>query len=187
MTYQYRLQFIKSTKGLKMKAKLFCSVIFGTSLLFGGGSYKVKPANNKLYQNECASCHFGYQPGLLPKKSWKKLMKAKSLENHFGVDASLDEADRVKILKYLEANSAETQKNSSKVSRKFLKSLVGKAPLKITDIPYFKKEHREIPKRLIVQKEVKSLANCKACHTTADKGYFGEKGIKIPNYGKWDD
>ena len=46
---------------------------------------------------------------------------------------------------------------------------------------------KEIRKNLITQKEVKGLFNCIACHTTADKGIYGERDIKIPNFGRWED
>jgi len=60
-------------------------------------------------------------------------------------------------------------------------------PLRISQTPYFLREHRGVPKRFIEQKEVKSLANCTACHTTATQGSYSERAIKIPNYGRWDD
>ncbi len=145
----------------------------------------VAVVKNKTYINECGSCHFAYQPGLLPERSWQKLMG--NLEDHFGTDASLDEEDSKKILDYLVENSAEKFTNYKR-SRKIAKSIPSsQTPIKISDTPYFKKEHREIPKRLITQKEVKSISNCTACHTTAQKGIYGERGINIPNYGKWDD
>ncbi|MDQ1340923.1 MAG: hypothetical protein QG567_2081, partial [Campylobacterota bacterium] len=51
---------------------------------------------------------------------------------------------------------------------------------------YFIKEHKGIKPKLIEQKDVKSLANCMACHTKADKGSYSEREINIPNYGKWE-
>ena len=49
------------------------------------------------------------------------------------------------------------------------------------------REHREIPKKLILQPEVKSFANCNACHTKAESGSYREREIRIPNYGRWED
>ena len=133
---------------------------------------RVAPVTNKLYKNECGSCHFAYQPGLLSGKSWEKVMK--TLDDHFGTNATLEREDFQKISDYLKKNSkrAGYERNT---------------PIAISQTPYFKKEHRKIPKRFITQKEVKSLSNCTACHTTAEKGYYGERGIMIPNYGRWDD
>ena len=65
--------------------------------MFGkrGGGREIAPVDNALYKKECASCHFGYQPGLLPAQSWSYIMQ--NLEKHYGVDASIDEQDRVAI------------------------------------------------------------------------------------------
>jgi mono/diheme cytochrome c family protein len=146
-----------------------------------------KPEYAELYRQECAACHMAYQPEFLPKRSWKKMMSDKALQDHFGTDATLEESDRQKIAAFLEANSADS-KATGKYFRKIARSIPDRAtPLRISETPYFKKEHREIPRRLITQTEVKSIANCAACHRTADKGYYGERDIVIPNYGRWDD
>lgn len=150
------------------------------------GKTGVKPVDNQLYIKECASCHFGYQPGLLSEKSWNIVMN--NLADHFGTDASLEKEDFDAIYKYImenSANKAMEYKRSAKMANSIAST---NQPIDaITKVPYFIKEHREIPKRLIVQEEVKSLSNCIACHTTANKGYYGERSIKIPNYGRWDD
>lgn len=149
-----------------------------------GGSKGFAPATDPLYQKECASCHFAYQPALLPKTSWQEMMK--NLENHYGVDASLDEEDAQKILEYLSANSLEhsNSKRAGKIMRSINPAIIYPS---ITQIPYFEKKHRKIPQHLINQKEVKSLARCSACHREADKGIYDDKSVNIPNYGRWDD
>lgn len=145
----------------------------------------VAPALNENYINECASCHFGYQAGLLPNRSWEKIMGG--LEDHFGTDASLEPEDVQTILKYLVDNSAEKFTNYKRSKR--INNSISRysTPIAITKTPYIVKKHDDIPSKLITQKEVSSLANCKACHTTADKGIYGERDINIPNYGRWDD
>ena len=65
----------------------------------------VAPVNNQLYIKECGSCHFPYQPGLLPANSWKKMMV--NLDKHFGVDATIAPEDFETLSKYLNDNSAE--------------------------------------------------------------------------------
>lgn len=169
-----------------MKKIVIISLLIGGSLF--GGSYQkvgVAPVNDEFYKSECASCHFAYQPGLLPAKSWQKLMGG--LSNHFGTDASLDAADNTKILKYLVDNSAE-KSTQYKRSRKINASIAeNETPIAVTKTKYFTRKHRRIPQRLITQKEVGSLSNCMACHTTADQGVYSERAIKVPNYGRWDD
>ncbi|MDH4944051.1 diheme cytochrome c [Sulfurimonas sp. C5] len=169
-----------------MKKVLIGSLLIAGSLF--AGSYAkvgVAPVNNEFYKVECASCHFAYQPGLLPAKSWQKLMGG--LNNHFGTDASLEAADNKRILKYLIDNSAE-KFTQYKRSRKINASIKeNETPIAVTETKYFKRKHRKIPQRLIIQKEVGSLSNCMACHTSADKGVYSERAIKIPNYGRWED
>lgn len=145
----------------------------------------VAPVKDEFYARECGSCHFAYQPGLLPERSWVKLMS--NLENHFKSDASLDEEDNKKILNYLIGNSAEKFRNYKR-SRKIDDSIrKDETFIAVSDTRYFKKEHRKIRRNMIEQKEVKSIANCMACHKTADRGSYEERDINIPNYGKYED
>jgi hypothetical protein len=149
--------------------KILLITAFGLSFAFAGS---VKPADNALYQKECASCHFGYQPALLGKASWEKVMV--NLSDHFGTDASLSKVESEQILNYLLTNVG-----SGKIT-------ANNSTMQITKSPYFIKEHRKIPANLITQKEVSSLSNCLACHTTADKGNYSERTIVIPNHGRWE-
>ena len=172
-----------------MKRLILSLVLIAGSLYAGLLDFTQKrgvaPVTDTFYEKECASCHFAYQPGLLPQRSWVKLMG--DLDNHFETDASLESEDNQRILKYLIDNSAEkftNYKRSKKINRSISST---KTPIAVTKTPYFVKKHRDIQKKLIVQKEVSSLANCMACHTTADKGSYSERDINIPNYGKWDD
>jgi Dihaem cytochrome c len=77
---------------------------------------EVKPVTNKAYLTECSDCHFAYQPGLLPAKSWEKLLTADALRKHFGINAEI-EADTLKeIREYAIDNAAD--KSYYKRSRK---------------------------------------------------------------------
>jgi hypothetical protein len=60
----------------------------------------VMPAQtNARFQQECASCHMAFPPGLLPAASWTKMMSA--LDKHFGADASLTPAETAEITGFL--------------------------------------------------------------------------------------
>ena len=142
-----------------------------------GDSVKSGQVVNNVYAKECGACHLAYQPQFLPKRSWVKIMN--TLDDHFGENASLDEAARTQILAYLAANSAETSR--SKMSRKILSSIKDTdTPLRITGTPYFKKEHDEFPPDVFKRKSIVSPSNCAACHPAADKGDFDEHSVKIP-------
>lgn len=141
--------------------------------------------DNPVYQNECGSCHMTYPPGLLPERSWRKLMSG--LDNHFGDNAELDAANRQAITEFLVNNSAD--KSDYRRSRRFAATDDGAViPLRISETPYFIREHNEIPARLVTgNPEVRSFSHCNACHTKATQGSFRERDIHIPGYGRWDD
>jgi mono/diheme cytochrome c family protein len=139
----------------------------------------------KLYKEECASCHMAYPASLLPARSWVKILN--NLERHFGDNAGLDPATLANLSQYLLANSADT--SNSRRSRKLLRSLpTDDTPLRISELPYIRREHHEIPNRYIESNpQVTSLSNCNACHQGAEQGTFNEHQVRIPGYGSWDD
>jgi hypothetical protein len=147
----------------------------------------IKPVIDKKYQDECSECHFAYQPGLLPSKSWEVLLTPEALHKHFGVNAELDN-DTLKVIHaYAVANSAE--KSWYKRSRKIaVATEEGPAPLRITELRYISLKHRDIPEKMIKgNKGVKSLSFCDKCHTQAAKGIYDTDTVNIPNFPKWDD
>jgi len=150
------------------------------------GHRSLLPVNSSdLYQSECGSCHFAYQPGLLPARSWQKMMGG--LDNHFGDNAELAVKSKTEILAYLQQGAADVQLHRK--SAKFLRGISSDAvPLRITELPYMKRKHDEIPARFISgNPKVGSLANCVACHTQAANGNFDEDSVRIPNFGRWED
>lgn len=145
----------------------------------------VAPIANPQYAAECGECHMVYSPELLPERSWRKLMSG--LDDHFGDNAELAADTRDQITEYLLANSAEHA--SSRRPQKILRSLSATdTPLRITDTPYMRRKHDEVPARLITGNDkVRSLSNCAACHTRAESGSFAEREINIPGAGRWED
>jgi hypothetical protein len=148
-------------------------------------SVGVAPVSSPLYKEECSSCHMAYSPGLLPARSWKKIMSG--LENHFGDNAELDVETIKNISEFLITNSADN--SEYRRSRKIMRSLSNSnVPIRISETPYIKNKHDEIPDRLIKgNKKVNSLANCNSCHTKAEQGLYSENGVNIPGFGRWDD
>ena len=170
-----------------MKYLIFLALIINSLLASDNFNTKtdVAPVNNQLYIKECGSCHFPYQPGLLPSNAWNKMMT--NLENHFNSDASLNEADLQTLTKYLNDNSAEKNMQYKRSNRIVSSLAKNQIPDSISTTPYMIKKHEDIRKDLITQNEVKGLFNCMACHKTADKGIYGERDINIPNFGRWKD
>ena len=149
--------------------KIAILTVFATLSLFAKNE-NVGEVNMPLYKKECGSCHMAYQPKLLNQASWQKMMD--NLKEHFGTDASLEADETAKIKNYL-----------------LKESYVGEGGVhdKISSQRWFIKEHRKISPALVSQPAVKSWANCAACHTTAEKGLYGERHIKIPGYGTYRD
>jgi hypothetical protein len=145
----------------------------------------VYPVDHELYRSECGGCHFTYQPGLLPRHDWERVMDA--LAEHYGDDASLDEQTAAEIRRYLLANAADRADQSR--ARAFSSgSDAGDVLPRITNTDYFRREHYEIPARLVRgNREVGSFSNCQACHRNADTGIYNEHQVIIPGVGKWDD
>jgi hypothetical protein len=122
------------------------------------------------YQQECASCHLAFPPGMLPAASWRRLMDR--LPHHFGIDASLDAPTRQQINSWLAANAGTHEK-------------VARDPSpppqdRITRAAWFVQEHDGVRPATWALPAVKSAANCAACHTRADQGEFRERDIRIP-------
>ncbi len=174
------------------KILLMMAIVGFSSQAYAGNIFEnlfrfkgVKPVMNDLYNDSCSECHYAYFPGLLPKRSWEKLMLPDALEDHFGENAELDEEDRVEVLKFLVDNAADTSfyKRSTKIVRSIPEDVT---PLRITEVPYIKRKHKDLPDKYVKNNpKVKSLINCNACHRAIDKGIFDDDTILIPNYGYW--
>jgi len=127
------------------------------------------PASAMLpaYKQECAACHMAYPPGMLPASSWSRMMKG--LDQHYGIDASLDAAMVRQISTWLEAH-AGTYKRVREVPPQD----------RITQSAWFERKHREVEPAVWKRAAVGSRANCIACHTRADQGDFDDDRVRIP-------
>jgi len=136
----------------------------------------LKPVTNQVYTETCGECHFAYQPELLPSASWLKILN--QLDDHFGeeIEADLDTIETISA--YLKSNAAEN--SSAKRSKKIMRSLGNRVPIRIVDIPYIRKKHHELDPAVFKRKAIGSLSNCAACHTTAMKGIYDDDDVKIP-------
>ena len=164
-------------RGIGVLAATGTAVVLGFSLSAGAahgdsGENMLPRLSHKAWQQECASCHVAYPPSLLPKASWRRMMSG--LDKHFGENASLDPATQADILKFLEANAANS---GSKVPRRMA---ANEAPLRITETRWFVHEHDEVPRATWSRKSVGSAANCAACHRQAEQGNYNEDAIRIP-------
>lgn len=183
---------------IKSKTLLLVSLVLATSgmAMADDDSYFIQQwkgtpksylgkTDNEKYLKECGACHFAYQPGLLPAASWEQVMA--NLSDHFGENAELP-ADEIKSIRnYLLNNAAG--RVSAKLPAKMLQGNNAKqATMRITETPYFKKEHDEIPLKMVKNNpQVVSFSRCDSCHTRAADASFNEHEVKIPGYGRWED
>ena len=73
--------------------------------------------------------------------------------------------------RFANAGDAGGQRYSSKL----LKGVApGAATQRITELPKWVSEHRKVPDWEWRHKEVRTKANCVACHTAAEQGYYEE-------------
>jgi hypothetical protein len=151
---------------------------FFEDLFNGKKSPGVAPVDNQTYNDECGGCHFPYQPGLLPARSWEKLMS--SLDEHFGENAELDAETLKALTQYAVTNAADHSrfKRSVKIMRSLRDS---ETPLRITKTPYIINKHDELSTADVAgNPKVRSLSNCKACHASPETGSFSEDDVRIP-------
>lgn len=149
------------------------------------GKLDVAPVTDETYRQECGACHFAYQPGLLPARSWEALMGG--LTEHFGENAELPPAQAEALLVYLRANAADQA--PYKRSQGMMRALrPEETPLRISETRYFQGQHHELPRRVVQDNpQVASFSRCDACHTRAGDGSYNEHQVQVPGYGRWDD
>lgn len=134
-----------------------------------GGDHYFPPVSDAQVKAECGSCHLAFPPSMLPAASWQRMMG--ELDRHFGDDASVEPALAAKIKAYLVANAGDA--GGRAYGRKLLRGVnPGDAPQRITELPKWVREHREVPARDWRDPKVRSKANCTACHADAEIGYF---------------
>lgn len=125
----------------------------------GGGLADADPA----YLKECGACHLAYPPSLLPAASWRAMLAG--LDRHFGQNAELDDGLRARLEGWLVRQAGPGD---------------GGAPPRITELGWFRREHRKVGAEVVARPAVGSLANCGACHPAAARWDFEEDRVTIP-------
>jgi hypothetical protein len=131
-----------------MKRAVLLLLMLGMSPV-QAGTNKPPSTGYVKWQEECSSCHVAYPPHMLSPENWQSLMGG--LDKHFGSNAVLDARDNKKILGFLQryAGSGDRYAASS---------------LRISDTPWFRREHRSIAAKEWTNPDVRSRSNCSACH-----------------------
>lgn len=121
----------------------------------------------QAYIAECAACHTAYAPGLLPARSWQRVMSG--LDQHYGTDASLDEATVRQLSTWLVANAGTYKRVKEEPPQD-----------RLTRSAWFERKHDDVPSAVWKHPAIKSAANCGACHPGADRGDFDDDNIRLP-------
>lgn len=119
------------------------------------------------YTQECASCHVPYPPGMLPARSWQRVMSG--LDQHYGTDASLDARTAQEISAWLQTHAGTYKRVTEPPPQD-----------RITRSAWFERKHREIEPSVWKLPSVKSAANCAACHVGAEHGQFDDDNLRQP-------
>lgn len=150
---------------MQAKTWLTCGLLLASGALLADGP-RLSPATDKIWLEECGSCHVAYPPSMLSADNWRRMMGG--LDKHFGANASLDPASAQHITAFLERNaSTRGERNASNT-------------LRITDTRWFVREHDEVSPATWRDPKVKSAANCAACHTDTASGLYKERSIVTP-------
>jgi mono/diheme cytochrome c family protein len=119
------------------------------------------------YTAECAACHTAYPPGMLPAKSWQRIMKG--LDQHYGSDASLDAKTVAEIGQWLQIHAGTYKRVAEEPPQD-----------RLTKSAWFERKHRKIEPAVWQLPSVKSTANCAACHTGTEQGFFDDDHLQRP-------
>ncbi len=127
------------------------------------------PVTDAKIRGYCGSCHMAYQPSMLPAASWRLIMT--SLNEHFDEKVTL-KPDMLKHITDYHVIHAGDNDVAGRAGQIALAGLRPDAkPLRITDTPYFKREHNFLENRILGD-WVGSAANCPACHLGAWVGDY---------------
>lgn len=114
---------------------------------------RVGPVTDPATVKECGECHMAFQPALLPRESWDRIMDG--LATHFGDNASLPPDTAATIRAYLTGHAGRGDGTRQR----------------ITEQRWWEREHRFRP-AVWARDGVRSKANCEACHRDAARGWY---------------
>jgi hypothetical protein len=135
----------------------------------GGREANQFAAPPEAVRKACGSCHMVFPPQMLPARSWTAVMEG--LASHFGENASLEGQKKKEIADWLTAHAGDAPHETEDY---LYGMMLSQTPLRITETYYWKSEHRtQLWGGDFDKANVKSKANCVACHKDAEKGRFG--------------
>ena len=111
---------------------------------------------------QCGDCHMVFPARMLPIRSWTAILS--TMDDHFGEDAAIPKKDLDIIRDYLTSHAADAPGAAAR-ERHYLSALLpGSTPLRITATPWWNQMHADFNFDGVKHSQVKSAANCLACH-----------------------
>lgn len=172
---------LPSSTQAKLPASLALALVVAVIAVTSYGTLAGRPvaglpgAMDQTVAEECSACHMAFPASLLPAEAWTSLVT--SLDQHFGEDASLDEATTALIAAWLVAHASQTA--DTLPAHAFAQS-DPQAVGQITATPGWKAIHADMPPEQFARAPIYTAANCAACHKDAETGLFSPLAIALP-------
>jgi hypothetical protein len=113
---------------------------------------------------QCGDCHMVFPSRMLPSRSWTAILS--TMGDHFGEDAAIPKKDLEVIRDFLTSHAADSP-DATVRERHYLGALLpDSTPLRITATPWWNQMHADFDFDGVKHSQVKSPANCLACHNT---------------------
>jgi hypothetical protein len=113
---------------------------------------------------QCGDCHMVFPSRMLPSRSWTAILS--TMGDHFGEDAAIPKKDLDIIRDFLTSHAADSP-DATVRERHYLGALLpDSTPLRITATPWWNQVHADFDFDGVKHSQVKSPANCLACHNT---------------------
>lgn len=124
------------------------------------------------WAKECSDCHVAYTPGLLPTRSWERMLDEQ--DRHFGEDLSLSPA----ILARLRAAVRPPETYAEWRSARSVAP--GQSPQRITELRWWRHVHEGIEPARFKPPYSAGPHECNACHRDAASGIFHPRMVQNP-------
>lgn len=149
-------------------ALAFSALVLDRAL--AGDQHFFAPVADPLVKEECGSCHLAFAPSMLPAKSWQRMMV--NLIRTSGITPVLI---RPSPKNHPLSRCQRRRRRWSALQQQVAEGRgLGQCPQRITELPKWVREHRKVPDWEWRHKDVRTKANCVACHTGAEQGYYDE-------------
>ena len=127
-----------------------------------------------VWGKECSGCHLAYAPASMAMRSWDATLAGQA--DHFGEDLGLSAATSARLREY----AAGAPAPSWSLWKVAASTPTSAAPLRISELPFWRHAHRDMPDSAFRPPAVAGRHECEACHADATSGIFHPRMIHNP-------